>query len=118
VFPLVGFPGFDPSLYHRMLCDNGETMLELMGELPQIRDQFFFAPASDPFATKDAILATMKLLPNDVRWVGSPLGPRPMALGMLLAALEREFTILTCQARSYNPNYSRGSKRTHLFPVR
>lgn len=118
IFPLLGFPGFDPGLYHRVLLDNGRRLLALSSQ-PRVRDRFMFAPAWDPFATRDAILSAIELLPESVSWVGSPLGPRPMALGMLLAALRSQrLTVITAQARSYNPEYSSGAGKIHLYPIR
>jgi hypothetical protein len=118
IYPLVGFPGFDPTFYDRMLVENGEVLLSKLSTIQTIRDQFLFAPAGDPFQTRDVILRTAKELPPDVHLVGSPLGPRPMALGMLLAALEQPFTIMHCQAKSYHPTYSSGIKVTHAYPLK
>jgi hypothetical protein len=54
----------------------------------------------------------------DVQWIGTPLGPKPMSLGMLLAGLEEPITIYLTQARTYNPEYSIGIGATHGYLLR
>jgi hypothetical protein len=116
VFPLVGFPGYEPHFFDRMIFESGRRLLTSWA---QTGDRFLYAPAWDPFATKDVIdRAINELSAPDVSWVGSPLGPRPMALGMMLAARAHRMTLITCQARSYHPNYSFGVKRTHVYPLK
>jgi hypothetical protein len=116
VFPLVGFPGFEPHFFDRMISESGRRLVTSWSDTG---DRFLYAPAWDPFATQDVVLrAISDLAAGDVAWVGSPLGPRPMALGMMLAAREKQMTLMNCQARSYHPAYSSGIRRIHLYPLK
>jgi hypothetical protein len=82
-----------------------------------LRDQFTYARAADPFETRDTILRLVSSVP-DVHWMGSPMGSKPMALGMLLAASEVQLTILIARPRSYHPDYSSGSGLQHVYPLK
>lgn len=116
VFPLVGFPGYEPHFFDRMIFESGRRLVTAWSDTG---DRFLYAPAWDPFATKDVIeRAIRELSMPDLSWIGSPLGPRPMALGMMLAAKANRMTLMNCQARSYHPLYSVGVKRTHVYPLK
>jgi hypothetical protein len=116
VFPLVGFPGFEPDFFDRMIFESGRRLVSSWADTG---DRFLYAPAWDPFATQDVVIRAIdELTASDVAWIGSPLGPRPMALGMMLAARARRMTLMNCQARSYHPEYSSGIRRVHVYPLK
>jgi len=104
VFPIIGFPAFDPSFFERAFREGFSGILR---PHPTIASQFIYAAAFDPFETKNEITRLIDST-RDVQWIGSPLGAKPMGLGMLLASIERKITIVTCQVRTYNPKYSDG----------
>jgi hypothetical protein len=116
-FPLIGFPAYSPRLFERVLDESARTVVqEVRGD--GLRDQFLYAAASDPFETRDTILRLIADGPPDVHWIGSPMGSKPMALGMLLAAKDNDLTVMIAQARSYNPEYSTGRKVVHAYVLR
>ena len=79
-------------------------------------EDFKYASATDPFHTCDVVLRLARSL-GGIHCIGSPLGPKPMTLGMILAALEHDITLVVSQARTYNPKYSVGSGRTYAYPL-
>jgi hypothetical protein len=106
VFPLIGFPAYHRNFFDRVLSDSGRVMMtDIKGS---VRDQILYSAAIDPFDTRDTILRLVRAGFSDVHWIGSPMGPKPMAVGMLLAALEAEMTIIISPARTYHPDYSFG----------
>lgn len=117
VFPILGFPAFNPTLFDRMLLENVGGFLAMFQGHPAIGTQLLYSPAADPFLTKRTIQNAVKNFSN-IHWIGSPLGPKPMALGMALAAVETEMTILDCQARSYHPDYSHGCRSVHMYVIK
>lgn len=106
IFPIVGFPAYNPTYFERVVNDSARAVLNTLGD-SVVRDQFVYAAAGDPFETRQRVSALVRGMP-DVSWIGSPLGPKPMALGLLLAALDEKITIVAVQARSYHPEYSHG----------
>lgn len=118
VFPLVGFPAFDPMFFERALSESGRGILDALEREHGLRDHFFYSASDNPFETKDAIDRLVAGMGNDIEWIGSPMGPKPMALGMALAALDRKVSIMLSQARSYHPDYSVGIKRVHAYVLK
>lgn len=84
---------------------------------PAIASQFIYAAASDPFETKNEITRLIDST-KGVQWIGSPLGAKPMGLGMLLASVERKITIVTCQVRTYHPKYSDGTGNIWAYIIK
>jgi hypothetical protein len=117
IYPMIGFPAFKPDFFERAFRDGGHGILRhsKMGE--NILRQMLVAAAADPFSTRSELLRLIDDQPK-VRWFGSPLGPKPMSIGLLLAAIERDITVVTCQPRSYNPEYSHGIGETHAYVLK
>jgi hypothetical protein len=122
VYPLIGYPGYNPTFFERVLNDSARTLLELL-ERPtteehfSLRDHFIYASASDPYETREAVLRLTNSAPG-THWVGTPMGPKPMALGLILAAAEASITMVIARPRSYHPDYSSGAERTLVYPLR
>ena len=114
VFPLVGFPAYDPSFFERTLTESARVILEALQTERGLRDQFLYAGADNPFETVDVVKRLVTRAPS-VAWIASPMGPKPMALGMCLAALDHNITMMICQARSYHPDYSSGVRCVHAY---
>jgi hypothetical protein len=115
VFPIIGFPAFDPSFFERAFREGFSSILR---SHPSIASQFVYAAASDPFETRNEIVRLVESTGGDVQWIGSPLGAKPMGLGMLLASLEKDITIVTCQVRTYHPKYSDGVGRIWAYVIK
>lgn len=120
VYPIVGHPAYDPMFYERVIKDTARDVLSnLIKARESLPDHLRFAAAWDPFETREVICELMDSHDPAVHWVGSPMGPKPMALGMLLAAAERRnLGIVVCRARSYSPDFSHGVKRCHAYLLR
>jgi len=114
VYPLIGYPAYQPTFFERVLMDSARVLLELV----KSPDQFTYASAVDPYETREAILRIASSAAQDIHWIGSPMGSKPMALGMILAAQERPITMLIARPRSYHPEYSLGTGEIQVFPIR
>ena len=114
IYPMLGFPAFDPSFFERCIADSA-TVFDGSGVT---HDQFIYASAADPFETRDQIMRLMESTPPNHIWIGSPMGPKPMSVGMLLAAVDCKLTIMIAQARTYNPKYSVGIGPIHIYVLR
>src|SRR5439155_12556491 len=81
VYPIVGFPAYQPVLYERVLTESVRGILDSLHTSPSgVRDQFLYANASDPFETRDCIARIVRRSRAGISWIGSPMGPKPMAL--------------------------------------
>lgn len=114
IYPIIGFPAFDPAFFERCVADSS-SVFENNGIG---HTQFRYASAADPFETRDVITRLMDGTPPGHLWIGSPMGPKPMSLGMMLAAIDRPLTIMINQARTYHPDYSQGIASTHMYVLR
>lgn len=118
VYPVLGFPAFEPRFFERALSDSGRAVLDLLKRSDTYGDQFVYSAATDPFDTATALARVVESSPDGLAWLGTPTGPKPMALGMLLAALAHPITVLIAPPRTYHPAYSSGSRRTHAYLLR
>lgn len=48
----------------------------------------------------------------------SPMGPKPVSLGLCLAAIRNNLRVVYAQPWAYNPNYTIGYKMTYSYWVR
>ena len=117
VFPIIGYPAYEPTFFERTLNDSARVVLESIKGYG-LPDQFTYSKAADPFETRETILRLVSPSAADVHWMGSPMGSKPMALGMLLAACEVQMTIIIARPRSYHPEYSSGSGPQHVYPLK
>jgi hypothetical protein len=116
VYPLVGFPAYQPQFFERVFNDSARHVIqEAKQHSARVRDQFRYAAANDPFETRDTILHLMEAGSAGDHWVGSPMGPKPMALGMLLAAVQSQMTVMISPAKTYDPDYSTGHGPSHGY---
>ena len=117
IFPLVGYPAFEPAFFDRVLNDSARVVIDAV-KSGGVREQFLYADAADPFETRQVIKRLITPWGSTVSWVGSPMGPKPMGLGMLLCALEEPITVMIAQARSYHPDYSHGEGPLHIYGLK
>lgn len=113
IFPMFGFPGFLAGAFERALSEG----TRLLKNSEVTANQYVYSPASDPFETRVAILNLINASPART-WFGSPMGPKPMTIGMVLAAIESDLTLAIDHARTYNPDYSKGVGRIHYYPLK
>jgi hypothetical protein len=118
VFPLVGFPAFDPRFFDRVLTESARVILDSLRREMGLRDQFIYAAADNPFETREVLSRLIGGMGKGLSWVASPMGPKPMGLGTALAALDHEISIMISQARTYHPEYSFGKRRQHAYVLK
>lgn len=116
VFPVVGFPAQRVGYYERVLAETASALLAVLGKQDGLRDRLMFAHALDPFETRDVVLAIAAVA--NAPCVGSPMGSKPMSLGMLLAARTAKISIVVPTARSYHPDYSFGRGDIHAYVLK
>ena len=115
IFPVLGLPAIDLSFHERAFLDGTRGFQDtLIGGLTH--EQLKYASATDPFHTCDVIRSLANEL-TPVHCIGSPLGPKPMTLGMVLAALDHDITVVIAQSRSYHPEYSVGEGESYVYPL-
>jgi hypothetical protein len=115
--PIIGFPAFGPDYYDRALIEHAKSF--------ENNDQMFtkglkypmYSPSNNPFQTYSS-LKNQKDTFIDYSIVFSPLGPKPICLGMVLTAILKGISIYFLQAKSYYPDYSFGESTTWSYWIR
>lgn len=108
VYPVLGFPAFDPSYYRRSINSAASLFFDKLSGYTQIRNRIRYGQANDPFDTYRTIMKLIDSHKKDYHWISSPMATKPMALGLLLAAIDRDISITIIQTNYYNENYSSG----------
>ena len=107
-YVVVPFPGYRPEYVVRCLTENSALLKR--------GQNFYYAPADNPFKSYALIKELVKGDHNS--FILSSFGPKPMAIGFALAAIEFGLPFLHVQATNYNPNFSSGSGKTMAFWVK
>ena len=115
IYPMISFPAYEPKFFDRVIRETARSVLKEMGGADHARDHFVYCSAKSPFECREQILSLVRAADSTIKWIGSPMGPKPMAVGMVLAALEQDITIWVAQARSYHPEYSSGVARIGAY---
>lgn len=112
--PINGFPAYRPEYKDKSIVEN-KSLLEEEDIFKNLR----FAPANDPFETKNTIKKIYLEFYNDYNLSIAPIGTKPMALGSCLFALEHEdCRLIYPYPREYMPKSSRGMGKTWLYIVK
>jgi len=104
IMPMIGFPAYRPDYFDKVLIlhvKEGDQELNKSLENP------ILAAADNPF---DVYAQLIKIINNNrgKNIILSPLGPKPMSIGLALVAIRENLPVLTIQARTYHPDYSKG----------
>lgn len=115
-YAINGFPSFQMG-WHKISLESNSTFLQESGAF----DHMFFAPAVDPFETRNTIYEIVNEIRKNnknMNIIISPLGSKLQALGVLLYALgNKKIKIVYPFPSTYNPDYSYKYGHTWLFKV-
>jgi hypothetical protein len=109
--PINGFPSFQPRFKDISIMRNKELLMD-----EEIFKNLKYAPANDPFATKDVLDELYDEYSTDYNMTIAPLGSKPMALGSCFFATEHEdCRIIYSYPREYFPKSSKGYRNSWLY---
>ncbi len=108
VRPLLGFPAFRQDFYDKSIINHMKNIL-LQGDFTHrlANNNQYYSTADDPFEVYKRIEQIAKEFPRK-KLILSPIGPKPMSIGIALAAIIQKLPVIGIQAKSYNPSYSIG----------
>jgi len=106
-YVLIPFPGYKPEYVYRTFYDNKKIL--------EANQDFRYVPADNPFRTFDLLC---EIINNEINFILSSFGPKPIGLGMAMAAVKLKLPILHVQAINYNPGYSSGEGDTLAYWVK
>lgn len=114
IMPMIGFPAYRPDYFDKVLIlhvKEGDKELKKSLENP------ILATADNPF---DVYAQLIKIINNNrgKNIILSPLGPKPMSIGLALVAIRENLPVLTIQARTYHPDYSKGESLTTCYWIK
>lgn len=113
VIPINGFPAYRPEFKDTSIISNEEILRE-----PEIFKNLHYAPANDPFETKNVLEKIYSKYSDRYNISIVPLGTKPMALGSCLFALQHtDCRILYPYPIKYNPKVSKGWDTAWLYIV-
>lgn len=111
--PLIGFPAFYPGLQDRTLLANANIL-----KLRQPPPTTSFAPATDPFETYRTITTVLDRYYRNYNIALAPLGPKPMALGVALLAIQRNLRVVYTFPQEYSYSYSSEIGDSLLYEIK
>ena len=104
-YVINGFPSFQPG-WHKISLEANLRFIEQSASA----DNLYFAPAVDPFETKNVLCHVVSEIRDThpgLNVVVAPLGTKMQALGVLLCALhDRAMKVVYPFPSSYRPDYS------------
>lgn len=111
IIPMIGFPPYRPDYFDKCLILHAKIRSP---ELTEALKYPSLAAADDPF---DVYKKLMKIFENsqNKKIILSPLGSKPMSLGMALAAIQENIPVYSIQPRTYHPDYSKGEGETSAY---
>jgi hypothetical protein len=107
--PIVPFPARDPKLVDRLFA---EYMLEIENAWSVDSDSFIYADESDPLGLYRSIIRLNDELQQAFQalrgslLIISPTGSKLMAIGALMAALDRDLPVYYIESRAYEITWS------------
>ena len=111
--PINGFPAYRPEFKDISIISNEELLRE-----PEIFKNLDYAPANDPFETKNVLEKIYSKYSNHYNIATAPLGTKPMALGSCLFALQHaDSRIIYPYPMEYNLKASKGWGATWVYIV-
>lgn len=109
--PVNGFPAYRPEFKDGSLILNDELLKE-----PDVFKKLMYAPANDPFETKNVFEDILSEYTNEYNISIAPLGTKPMALGSCFFALQHPTCrIIYPYPLKYNFKYSKGYGTTWVY---
>jgi len=114
IIPMIGFPTHRPDYFDKCL------LLHVKEEDSQLTESLknpILAGTDDPFDVYDKIIEIAKDN-KDKNIILSPLGPKSMAIGFVLAAIKLNLPVFSIQPRTYHPDYSIGEGTTSAYWIK
>ncbi len=112
IIPVIGFPTYRPDYFDKCIFDHVNTFKENNEFIKVLKNKkYLLCSADDPFDVFQ-VLRKIQLEHQNRTIILSPIGSKPISLGMSLLAIIYKLSIITIQAKTYNPNYSKGTKST------
>ena len=104
ILPLIGFPAYRPDYFDKVLISH---IKEGDPELNKSLMNPILAASDNPF---DVYYQLKEIINNNIdkNIILSPLGPKPMSIGLAICAIQYNLPIYAIQARTYHPDYSIG----------
>lgn len=106
-YVLIPFPCYEPEYVYRTFYENKKIL--------EGNQRFWYAPADNPFQTFNSLC---EIINSEKNFILSSFGPKPIGLGMTMAAVKLKLPILHVQAVDYNPEYSSGEGDTLAYWVK
>jgi len=111
--PINGFPAYRPEFKDISIVSNEELLWE-----SEIFKNLDYAPANDPFETKNVLEKIYSQYSDRYNISVAPLGTKPMALGSCLFALQhKDCRIIYPYPTEYNLKSSKGCGATWIYIV-
>lgn len=111
--PVNGFPAYRPEFKDISILSNEELLKD-----SEIMKELMYAPANDPFETKNTLEEIYSKHSENYNISVSPLGTKPMAIGSCLFALEHsDIRIIYPYPIKYNIKSSKGFGETWNYIV-
>ena len=111
--PINGFPAYRPEFKDISIISNEELLRE-----SEIFKNLDYAPANDPFETRNVLEKIYSKYSNRYNISTAPLGTKPMALGSCLFALQHaDCRIIYPYPMEYNLKASKGWGATWVYIV-
>jgi len=109
--PINGFPSYKPEFKDISILKNKELLLD-----EEIFKNLRFAPANDPFETKNVLHELYLSLSHEYNLSIAPLGSKPMALGSCLFAIEHtDCRVIYPYPQEYLPKSSKGWRKSWIY---
>lgn len=114
IIPIISFPAYRPEYFDKVLTlhakeDDAELNESLLNPI--------LAAADNPFHIYNQITEIVNSY-SDKYIILSPLGPKPMSVGLVIAAIKYNLPVIVIQARNYHPNYSIGEGLTSCYWIK
>ena len=109
--PVNGFPAYRPEFKDGSIILNDELLKE-----PDVFNNLRYAPANDPFETKNVLEEIFSKYSNEYNISIAPLGTKPMALGSCFFALQHSMCrVIYPYPLQYNFKSSEGYGNTWVY---
>ncbi len=115
--PILGFPAYRPDFYDKSLINHAITFEKNPDFIKSLKEKKIFTSADDPFQIYQ-MLKEIYSNNSNKEIILTPLGPKPVALGLTLFAIIYNLPLVSVQAKTYHPEYSKGSGNTDCYWIK
>jgi hypothetical protein len=107
IIGIIPFPGYKPEYSKRTILENKGLFFD--------KFDFRYVAADNPFRAYSLL---KDLVSGNKNFIFSTFGPKPISIGLCLAAMKEQIPILHVQAISYNPDFSFGEGEKLVFNLK